>query len=161
MVEKISEYSLNGWRRNIFLVPSGRSGNNFIIELSKLYQAFGDNSSLHSIAFTACSVMQVLLLQKPHAKSKSKEHSICLERRLALWRCGDIASLLKEGKCIQDHLTTSTNKVTRSSTVTRHFDHLMSMGKVSAAVKLLSQSAKGDVLSLDTLVPCGVDRLEK
>ena len=51
------------WRHNIFLVPSGKSGNNFVIELSKLYQAFGDNSSLHSIAFTACSVMQVLLLQ--------------------------------------------------------------------------------------------------
>jgi len=33
----------------------------------------------------------------------------------------------------------------------------MSMGKVSAAVKLLSQSAKGDVLSLDSQIPCGVD----
>jgi len=33
----------------------------------------------------------------------------------------------------------------------------MFMGKVSAAVKLLSQSAKGDVLSLDSQITCGVD----
>ena len=94
LVRKAYEVVVHWWR-NIFLVPSGISGNHFDIELSKLYQAFGDNSSLHSIAFTACSVMQVLLLQKPHAKSKSKEHSICLEHRLVLWGCGDIASLLR------------------------------------------------------------------
>ena len=35
----------------------------------------------------------------------------------------------------------------------------MSTGKVSAAVKHLSQSAKGNVLSLDSLVPCGVDSI--
>jgi len=96
------------WHRNIFLVPSGKFGTNFVLELAKLYQAYGDNSSLHSIALTACSVMQVLLLQKPHMKSKSKEHSSCLEHHLALWQQGDIASLLKEEKCIQGHLSSST-----------------------------------------------------
>ena len=32
--------------------------------------------------FKAFSVMQSVLLQKPHAKSKSKEHTVYLERRL-------------------------------------------------------------------------------
>ena len=65
------------WRQNVSLVPPDKSGNNFVLELAKVYQAFGNDSSIHSIAFTACSAFfQVLLLQKPHVKSKSKEHSV-------------------------------------------------------------------------------------
>jgi len=101
--------------------------------------------------------MQVLLLQKPHLKSKSKEHSSCLECRLALWQQGDICSLLSEDKCIQEHLPPPTSYDSASCCAARQFDHLMSMGKVSAAVILLSHSAKGGVLSLNSLVPCGVE----
>ena len=72
------------WRRNSFLVSSGKAGKNFVLEIARLYQAYADGSALHSIALTACCVLQVLLLQKPHAKSKSKEHAECLERRLNL-----------------------------------------------------------------------------
>ena len=39
----------------------------------------------------------------------------------------------------------------------RDFDRLMSMGKISAAVKLLSADARGGVLSLDSQIPCGLD----
>ena len=92
------------WRRNSFLIPSGKAGIGFVRELAQLYQAYADDSTLHSFAFTACCVFQVLLLQKLHAKSTSKEHVACLERRLLLWHNGDIPALLNEGKCIQDHL---------------------------------------------------------
>ena len=36
-------------------------------------------------------------------------------------------------------------------------DHLMSEGKVSMALHLLAEDSKGGVLSLDTLVPSGID----
>ena len=72
------------WRRNSFLIPSGKAGRDFVLELARLYQAYADNSTLHSIALTACCVFQVLLLQKPHARSKSRDHTHCLERRLDL-----------------------------------------------------------------------------
>ena len=143
------------WRRNNFLVPSGKSGKDFVLELARLYQAYADNTSLHSVALTACSVFQALLLQKPHAKSKSKEHVACLERRLALWRCGDIAALLREGKCVQTHLQNTIRSESRPRNVARIFDRLMSVGKVSAALKLLSEDVKGGVLSLDSRIPCG------
>ena len=39
----------------------------------------------------------------------------------------------------------------------RVFDRLMSMGKVSAAVKLLSENSRGGVLSLESQIPCGLD----
>ena len=41
--------------------------------------------------------------------------------------------------------------------VAQVFDHLMSLGKVSAALKLLSENTKGGVLSLDSQIPCGLD----
>lgn len=37
-------------------------------------------------------------------------------------------------------------------------DCLMSMGKVSTAVKLLSANAKGGILSLHSQIPCGMDK---
>ena len=96
------------WRRNIFLVPTGKAGTAFIKELTKLYQAFADVSTL---ALKACIVLQCLLLQKPHARSKSKEHLAHLERRMKLWLKGDITALLQEGKCIQRHLPPPTNQL--------------------------------------------------
>lgn len=59
------------WRRNIFLLPSGKAGKAFISELARLYQSYADNSPLQGIALKACSVMQSLLLQNPHAKSRT------------------------------------------------------------------------------------------
>ena len=70
------------WRHNRFLVTSGKAGKDFVLELAKLYRAYADNTTLHSVAFTACCVFQVLLLQKPPARSKSKDHVHCLEHRL-------------------------------------------------------------------------------
>ena len=100
-----------------------------------------------------CSV----LLQKPHAKSKSKEHVACLERRLLLWHNGDIPALLNEGKCIQDHLQSAIQSGTKPRNNVRVFDHLMSLGKVSAALKILSEDTKRGVLSLDSQIPSGLD----
>ena len=146
------------WKRNSFLVvvPSGRIGKEFVLELARLYQAYADNTTLYSIALTACFIFQVLLLLKPHAKSKTKDHITCLECRLALWHAGDFSALIKEGKCIQDHLQSAIHK-TGHSNVARDFDRLMSMGKISAAVKLFSADARGGVLSLDSQIPCSLD----
>ena len=127
-------------RCNSFLVPSGKD---FVSELAKLYHA--DNSTLHSVALTACCVFQVLLLQKPHAKSKSKDYVHCLERRLDLWHHGDITALVNEGKYIEDHLHSTIKTKPKFNNVARKFDQLMSLGKlkVTAALKLLSTGAKG------------------
>ena len=64
------------WRRNSFLVPCGKAGKDFVLEfeLVRLYQAYADNTNLHSVALTTCCVFQKLLLQKLHARSKSKDY---------------------------------------------------------------------------------------
>jgi len=93
----------------------------------------------------------------PHANSKTKEHLACLECHLTLWRHGDVASLLTEGKCIQDHLETSIHSKPKPKNIACIFDHHMSEGKVSAALKLLSDNIEGGILSLDSQVPCRLD----
>ena len=62
------------WRWNVFLVPSGSTGKAFVSELARLFQAYGDNSTLESITMKTITVLQALLLQKPSRRSKSINH---------------------------------------------------------------------------------------
>ncbi len=67
---------------------AGKAGKEFVAEVARLYNAYADASPLECIALKSVSVMQALLLQKPYAKSKSKDHMLHLSRRLSLWKNG-------------------------------------------------------------------------
>ena len=84
--------------------PSGSPGKAFVLELSCLYQAYADCSNLESIALKACYVFVTLTLQKPNRTSKSKDHVAHLNRRLALWKEGNLSALLDEGGVSRDIL---------------------------------------------------------
>ena len=73
-----------------------KAGKSFIRELATLYHAYVDATALECVTLKACSVM---LLLKPHAKSKAKEHTVHLdlERRLKLWQDGNIEVLIHDG----------------------------------------------------------------
>ena len=73
-------------RRNIFNLPSGGAGKHFIEELTYWLKQFNSNSDLNSVALKAFMVLPSVILQKPSATSKTKEHSVAIERRLVLWR---------------------------------------------------------------------------
>ena len=78
------------WRKNLFMLPTGKSGKEYIAETTRLMNAWVEDSPLKDIAFTAIMVMPALLLQKPSKSSKSKDHGAALERRLLLWKkCGE------------------------------------------------------------------------
>ena len=74
------------YRRNTFNVPSGRAGKSFIEELTFWIKQFNSDS----VALKAFMVLPTLILQKPSATSKSKEHGEAIKRRLALWKQGEI-----------------------------------------------------------------------
>ena len=146
------------WRRNLFKVPSGSSGKQFVAELARLFNAFTTESAMESIALTAAMTFPALMLQKPHAKSKVQEHIACLRRRLSLWEEGEVAELLKEGQAIQKSLQKSTPaKDTRDDTgVTRRFSKLMTEGNVRAALQLLTRETGSAPLKLnDVIEGCG------
>ena len=85
------------WRRNCFAVPLGEVEKEFVGELSRIFQVFASASALESVALMAATVLQILLLQKPHRTSKTKEHITCLEKRLKIWKEGGLGELVLEG----------------------------------------------------------------
>ena len=89
------------WRRNLFKVPSSRMGKALVVEITRMFRAYTDASALESIALKAAMVVPALLLQKPHPKSKVKDHINHLERHLQLWKEGDLEKLMEEGHTIQ------------------------------------------------------------
>ena len=142
------------WQKNTFTVPFGKAGKEFVFELSRLLRAYADGSALESIALMASTVLSVLLLQKPFHRSKQKDHSTCLERRLLSWKKGDIAELLWEGRSIQSRLTKSVRRDTAKN-LARSFSKLMFQGKVNAAIQLLAQHGRGGVLHVEDNIYLG------
>ena len=129
------------WKNNLFSVPFGRMGKTFVDELTRLFQAFGERSALEPIALKAAMVLPALVLQRPHASSRAKDHVQCLERRLPLWKAGQIDELVRESRTIQAHLASATrsrNGLTAES-FHRTFANLVFSGKLSAAMRLLEE----------------------
>ena len=69
--------------------------------MAKLFQAFAEENRIESFALTAAVVLPHRLLQKPPKGSKTKDHALCLNRRLQSWLNGDVEELLTEGHTIQ------------------------------------------------------------
>ena len=111
---------------------------------------------MESIAISAAMVMPSLLLQKPHAKAKAKELINCLNRRMTLWKNGNITELLQEGNIIQQRLSINKPPNKHADQIARGFSRLMMLGRVNAALKLLSkaQSPLLDIHQpLDAIIP--------
>ena len=135
------------WRRNLFKLPSGKSGKDYIKECSRLIRAWSSKSALRPISLKALMIMPSLLLQKPSRVSKSKDHVESLKRRITLWEKGDIIDIFKECVTIQQRLKSS-SKPESTEAISKKFSILMKAGKVNAAIKLLTSNMQGGVLPL-------------
>ena len=136
------------WKRNLFLLPSGAVGKQFIEEMNKVVSSFVSQSSLESVSMSMLMIMPALLLQKPAKRSKTAQHVEALKRRLPLWTEGKIDELLREGKTIQQRI--KRNKQSKEH-IEQVFVRLMFQGKVSAAMRWIGTSATG-LLSASTEV---------
>ena len=135
------------------MVPSGKAGKRFVQELTRLFSAYADASAMEGIAIKAAMTACSLLLQKPHSGSKSHDHATALERRLKSWEEGDIDSLMREGRTIQNHFRTNHGKRMEKADMDSHnvrsFTNLMLQGKVHSAMRFLSDNQGSGVLDLD------------
>ena len=95
---------------------------------------------MESIALKAAMVLPPLLLQKPHRQLKFHEHFKCLERRLQLWRKGNITTLLEEGLTIHQYLKQSCYITSADSS--RVFARLIFHGKIKAAMHFLTEQSR-------------------
>ena len=82
------------WEKNAFTVPFDNTGEEFVLQLSRLLRAYADGTALESIALMANTVLSVLLLYEHFYYLKPKDHLACLDRCLLSWKKGDIAELL-------------------------------------------------------------------
>ena len=135
------------WRCNCYPVPNGKVEE--VLSLNSqgstwlMLQHLHWNQSLWKLLL--CSHPAT---QKPSKQSKSKEHTICLERRLKSWFSGDLEELLKEGRALQQ-LLPKYQSAKANSTLAWSFANLMFIGKCKAAIDQLSNSQKGELLHLD------------
>ena len=139
------------FQRNIFNLPSGGAGKHFIEKLTFWLKQFNSNSDLNSVALKAIMVLPSVILQKPSATSKTKEHSVEIEQRLALWRQGDLNMLMKEIRFIQDRFVNS--KRARSvEDISKTFAKLVFQGTLTAAIKFLDKENSSVLLNLSDKV---------
>ncbi len=108
-------------------------------------------SALEPIALKAMFLFPILILQRPTQKTKSKDVSTYMTRRFELWRSGSFSELVAEGKAIQSmQHKQSGRQLIRSNN--KSFKNSMFEGNVKPAIRLLSQSDKGQPLALDDLI---------
>ena len=136
------------WRKNLFLLPTGKAGKSYIDEITRLMNECLRNSPLKRIAFKVIVIMPNLLLQKPSKCSKSKEHLKALKRRLLSWYTGDLIEQFREGETIQQSLKSINSKKTIAA-ISKQFAEQMQKGHVNGAMKLLTNNMQNGILPLN------------
>ena len=154
LIEKVYDDTVK-WKKNLFMLPSGQSGKTLIKLLTEWINHFNVGDTFQGIALKVVMILPNLLMQKPSAKSKAKEHSKLLEERIRLWNSGEISELFDDGNAIQKRLSKSKRNLSRD--VERTFTKLMLEGKVSSALKYLDENAENAVLPLTEEV---IDKLK-
>ena len=124
------------WRKNIFLLPTVAAGKLFIRETTRVLTLWLKDTRLGSLSFKALMIMPSLLLQNPSYKSRAKEHSECLKRRLESLQNGPFEVLMSECRTIQKNLKNYT-RASNPDYIARTFAKHILNGKINAALRLL------------------------
>ena len=128
--------TIAGWLPNLFMLPSGKEGKEFLDELIITLRHFTDKSSCENFAITSFLIMAPLILQKPSKNSKTAEHKGHIHRRLEMWRQGKLLELVKEGQQIQARL--KSRQKHEEGHYRKVFVRLMLEGNVRSAMKWLT-----------------------
>ena len=130
---------VTSWNKNLFLLPRGKAGSEFIKELTRLINLFVNDTKWKNLALTLVHIFIPLMLQKPAQKSKAKQHVAYLLQRLELWKSGHLVLLMNEVRVIQKRLKTD-HKVKKESNA-KAFCRLMMVGKVGQALKFIDNNS--------------------
>ena len=134
------------WRKNVFLVPYGKIGREFIDQVTLHINEWNSSSNNQHISLKAAFVLLAVALQKPSPKSKTKDHQEVLSKRLTLWKEGEISKLVGEGRILQRRIgKLRTSDPPEKSKV---FAKLVLEGQINSALSFLSETSTGGVLEL-------------
>jgi len=124
------------WRANMFELPRSQAGKDFVKEATRLLKLFNTRTRWEPLAINILLIFFPMMLQKPSARSKSKDHSRYLLKRLQSWKEGSLEEIISEAEVIQKRMTTSSKKKKEEGKV-RGFSRLMMEGKVRQALRLV------------------------
>ena len=132
-----------GWKKNMFALPRGKCGTEFIKKLTELINLFVYKSKWERVALSLVHIFIPIMTQKPSAKSKPRDHARYLASRLARWEKGDITSLMNECNEIQKRMKSTIRR--KEETKHNYFIKLMMYGKIGDAAKKINSedSIKG------------------
>lgn len=133
---------------NIFEIPKCNAAKEFIKEINFLLREYIHASHLQPLAFKAIAILPHLICQRTHSKSKTTENVKAMERRMEMWKKGEITDLLRETQALQNkRRKTAANQIQRD--IARRFSSMIKQGKISQATRaLLSEDSHG-TLPLD------------
>ena len=120
------------------MIPYGKQGKLFIKDLTHLFHLYSEDSAMECIALKVALVFPILVLQKPHRRSKVKDHLNALEWWLKLWNDGLFEDLLKEGNTIQEKF--SRCRQFKKTDLVSLFSCFMFEDKVKDALHVLNES---------------------
>ena len=95
------------WRKNIFDLPKGHVGKQFVAEMTRLIDSWNNKSAKREYALKALMIMPALLLQKTTAKAKTSQNKDTLRRRLQMWEQNKFSELLQESRTLASNELTS------------------------------------------------------
>ena len=146
VVERV-HLKITAWKNNIFNVPRGKIGKEFIDEATRLMRLFNRKTRWEPLALNLLIIYFPLMLQKPSQRSKNKDHVRYLTKRLSLWKEGCLDKLLSEGEEIQKRMTSKKERNKESNL--KGFRRLMMEGKVRQALKLVD--SENDIAGIHTI----------
>jgi hypothetical protein len=63
-----------GWQKNLFMVPRGKAGKDFILELTRLINLFNFKTDWMDLSLSLVHIFLPITLQKPHNRSKPRHN---------------------------------------------------------------------------------------
>ena len=92
------------WSKNLFMLPKGKVGKDFVHELTRIINHFVEKSEWQDLSLPAAHIFVPLMLQKPSVNSKASVNSKYLKERLALWDEGNLGKLRLQATEIQKRI---------------------------------------------------------
>ena len=96
---------------------------------------------MERFAFKAMAVMPHLILQKSSRKMKAPEIRAAVEKRMDMWKKGQMEELFDIAQTIQQRFIES-HKHIKKEALAKSFASLIFQGKINAAIRLLTQNAE-------------------
>ena len=99
----------------LFRLPTGRAGNRFLDEKTRVLNIYIDGTHGSQNALYAFFILPALILQKPSKNSKTKDNVNALQPRFELWCEGNVTELIKESKLLQKRLSNGKSNTSEST----------------------------------------------